>query len=183
MPNIPSLTGIAGGMQNAMLTNINAGFNATITRDCKTITITFVPKNFDEDVIITGFVNNNAVEINDNVFTPDQLTAGNTTLTLNQAQPFAGVYVFAFNQGEHSFSTAVLAGCALDCCLGDAMDDYSACPCDPAKSPKLEKAMKIYLLQTAARADLEGFFINAGRATEKYNKAINLCTSSCDCGC
>ena len=30
-----------------------------------------------------------SIEINDNVFTPDQLTAGNTTLTLNQAQPFA----------------------------------------------------------------------------------------------
>jgi hypothetical protein len=181
MPNIPNLSDIGG--YNAMLTNINAGFNATISKDCKTITLTFVPQNFEEDVIISGFVNGNGFNINDNVFTPDQLQAGNTTITLTQPVPFAGVYTFAFNQGEHSFTTAVLASCALDCCLGDAIDDYMLCPCDPTKSPKLEKAMKIYLLQKAAKADLEGFFINAGRAIEKYNKALNLCHSSCGCGC
>ena len=57
------------------------------------------------------------------------------------------------------------------------------CPCDPTKSPKIEKATKVFLLREGAKADLSAAIMNPGNALTKYNKANEICSSSCGCGC
>tara|TARA_Y100000816_G_scaffold286061_1_gene266596 strand:- start:12236 stop:12694 length:459 start_codon:yes stop_codon:yes gene_type:complete len=70
----------------------------------------------------------------------------------------------------------------IDCCIAKLVHDAinCTCKCDKCKED-LKLAEKIFLLLQAAEYDAT-LGITDG-ATDKYNKAKELCTERCACGC
>ena len=109
-------------------------------------------------------------------FTAAELSPVTAASQTGVAAELSGVYVFRVTEGQTISTAGVLAACTLDCCIANEINDFMSCPCDPTKSPKLEKA-------TGAEADLSAAIQNPDNALAKFNKATEICASSCGCGC
>ena len=163
--------------------------SVTISKDCEVITLKVLPIDPGGGVLtLTGAHNGSALNFTPNTF-PNPVAGQMISLTftadqLNSAgSELSGIYIFTAHQGTFKVSGGVVAACSLQCCIANEINEYMACPCDPTKSPKLEKATKVFLLAEGAQADLSATIPNPDNAIAKFNKAVSLCNSSCGCGC
>lgn len=170
--------------------------SANISKDCEVITVKIVSVSSSDPITVSASRNGTPIALNPNnfpappegqvfalSFSADQLTTITSNTSSGTAAELSGVYVFTASQGSEVAQSGVLAACTLDCCIANEINDYMACPCDPTESPKLDKATKVFLLREGAEADLSASILNPDNAIAKFNKATELCASSCGCGC
>ena len=164
--------------------------NAIITNDCKYI-----------NLVITGAPGNASIDIS----APDGTPSYNATVSIpsiGSANHLAylptalgtGDGVFSINvidsQQDSAFA-GVFGSCSLDCCIAKKVDILMQCGCGCLKcNESLVQAERVHLLISGIRADLSligsdtirntGLFKNA---VAKYNKALELCSDDCGCGC
>ena len=164
--------------------------NAIITNDCKYINLvmTGAPGNANIDIAAPdGTPSYNATvnipasgNANHLAYLPSALGTGDGVFSINvtdsqQDEAFAGVF----------------GSCSLDCCIAKKIDILMQCGCGCLKcNESLVQAERVHLLISGIRADLSligpdtirntGLFKNA---VEKYNKALELCSDDCGCGC
>jgi hypothetical protein len=76
----------------------------------------------------------------------------------------------------------VLGTCAIDCCMANLLNPVINCNCEGGDChDTIRKIEKILILIRCAVVDAANGDIAA--AQEKYNKAAELCDSTCDCNC
>ena len=114
--------------------------------------------------------------------------AGNDELDalIESITAFNGTFKFVFTDAIDSTNTSTtytVGTCSIDCCLANLIQTNLDCTCtDGDCCEDIKKAEKILILSRAATLDAANGDI-AG-ATEKYNKAVELCGDTpCDCNC
>jgi hypothetical protein len=114
--------------------------------------------------------------------------AGNAELDaiIESITSFNGLFNFEFidNVGEdiYTTSTYVLGTCAIDCCMANLLNPVINCNCEGGDChDTIRKIEKILILIRCAVVDAANG--NIAAAQEKYNKAVELCDSTCDCNC
>ena len=167
--------------------------SASISGDCEVIVVKIISTSDSDPITLSATRNGAAITLNPNVFPSGSIANGqilSLSFTASQLQgttvvnqtgttaELSGVYVFTASQGGAVAQAGVLAACNLDCCIANEINDYMNCPCDPTKSPKIEKATKVFLLREGAKADLSAAIMNPGNALPKYNKATEICSSA-----
>ena len=101
--------------------------------------------------------------------------------TIEVFDVYAGVSVYSAELGK----------CELDCCIAKKVDSLLGCDCECTKcSDTMITADRVHLLIVAIETDLaqigEDQATNASiitNSTDKYNKALELCSDSCGCNC
>ena len=169
--------------------------SVTISRDCEAITVKMIAMSGTSHSLLckrngatlalspNTFPNPVAGQIITLTFTASQLQATTVNNQTGTAAELTGVYMFTATDGTTTATGGVVAACNLDCCIANEINDFISCPCDPTESPKLEKATKVLLLREGAEADMSASIQNPDNALTKYNKALEICNSSCGCGC
>jgi len=111
---------------------------------------------------------------------------------------YSGIHVIGITStsstGVESESFAnILIGKTLDCCLADKVYKSLDCDCSDDKcNEELLDAQKMFLFKQSAEYALQSISTNASLtdirrvailtdAKNKYNKAIELCTTGCGC--
>lgn len=99
---------------------------------------------------------------------------------------FNGLFKFEFlsNNEEtiYTASTYALGTSAIDCCMANLLGTVINCNCEGGDCHDIiRKIEKILILIRCAVVDAANGDIAA--AQEKYNKAAELCDSTCDCNC
>lgn len=75
-----------------------------------------------------------------------------------------------------------LGTCAIDCCMANLLSTVINCNCDGGDCHDvIRKIEKILILIRCAVVDAANK--DVASALEKYNKAAELCDSTCDCNC
>jgi hypothetical protein len=96
-----------------------------------------------------------------------------------------GLYKFemiADDMSVETHSCYVLVTCAIDCCMANLLGTVINCNCEGGDCHDvIRKIEKILILIRCAVVDAANGDIAA--AQEKYNKAAELCDSTCDCNC
>lgn len=140
----------------------------------------------DVDTNEDGTINFNIDSLTDS---SNQLyNAGNAELDaiIEGITSFNGLFSFEFrsNSGEdiYTASTYTLGTCAIDCCMANLLGTVINCNCEGGDCHDvIRKIEKILILIRCAVVDAANGDIAA--AQEKYNKAAELCDSTCDCNC
>ena len=102
-----------------------------------------------------------------------------TALNMNSS----GVLKTTIDDGRGGRAVEYAVGTAdIQCCIAKLVHDsiHCTCKCDKCKED-LKLAERIYLLLQAAIFDATNGSVND--ATDKYQKAKELCTERCACGC
>jgi len=102
-----------------------------------------------------------------------------TALSMNSS----GVLRTTIDDGRGGRAVEYSVGTAdIQCCIAKLVHDaiHCTCKCDKCKED-LNLAERIYLLLQAAIFDAS--LGNVNDATDKYQKAKELCTERCACGC
>lgn len=140
----------------------------------------------DVDTNEDGTINFNINSLTDS--TNQLYDAGNAELDaiIEGITSFNGLFSFEFisNIGEdiYTASTYTLGTCAIDCCMANLLSTVINCNCDGGDCHDvIRKIEKILILIRCAVVDTANGDIAA--AQEKYNKAVELCDSTCDCNC
>ncbi len=114
--------------------------------------------------------------------------AGNAELDalIESITTFNGTFKFVFINADDNTNTSTtytVGTCSIDCCLANLIQANLDCTCtDGDCCEDIKKAEKILILSRAATLDAANGDIVG--ATEKYNKAVELCGSTpCDCNC
>ena len=104
-----------------------------------------------------------------------------------------GLYkVCLIEEGEEQTCNPVLIACDIDCCLTDLVNELLACACDcPKCASSLAVAQKVFLLLQAANSSATLASATYGSTnpgyyqdiSNKYQKAVELCDTSCGCDC
>ena len=164
-------------------------FSATISDDCKTITLAggtaaasvAVYKN----TFLTPLTGTSAV-LGQSLLSLDANGAATVTSdTLGLGTDLALEGVWKFNDGTTN-PCGVIGHCSIDCCLTKKMDAYvtNSCVCNNCDTD-LKLISEIYLLIKTADMSVKitpnPEFANA---YDKYSKASSLCNATgCDCNC
>jgi|TARA_B110000908_G_scaffold127905_1_gene150136 hypothetical protein len=102
------------------------------------------------------------------------------------------VTVVSYINGAEKDRRSVLLNCDIDCCLSKLTNELIDCSCDCARCSKtLAKAQKVMLLIKSAEYAVKqsnkvittlqtGYITDA---SNKYNKAREVCDNSCGCDC
>jgi hypothetical protein len=138
------------------------------------------------DTSLTGTINFNVNTLTDS---SNQLyDQGDAELDalIESITNFNGLFKFEFtsNIGEEIFtaSTYALGTSAIDCCMANLLGTVINCNCEGGDCHDvIRKIEKILILIRCAVVDAANGDIAA--AQEKYNKAAELCDSTCDCNC
>lgn len=140
----------------------------------------------DVDTNEDGTINFNIDSLTDS--TNQLYDAGNAELDaiIEGITSFNGLFSFEFtsNIGEdlYTASTYTLGTCAIDCCMANLLGTVINCNCEGGDCHDvIRKIEKILILIRCAVVDTANGDIAA--AQEKYNKAAELCDSTCDCNC
>ena len=164
-------------------------FTATISDDCKTITLAGGTAAAAVEVYKNTFITPLSGTSTNLGFSTVNLDAeGNCTVTsstLGLGTDVALEGVFKFNDGTTN-QCCVVAACSFDCCLTKKMDAYITGSCTCGQCCKdLKLISEIYLLiQTAAMSAQITPNPEFENAYTKYSKASSLCNSAgCDCNC
>jgi hypothetical protein len=99
---------------------------------------------------------------------------------------FNGLFKFEFTSNDEEVnyiaSTYALGTSAIDCCMANLLSTVINCNCEGGDCHDvIRKIEKILILIRCAVVDAANGDIAA--AQEKYNKAAELCDSTCDCNC
>ena len=146
--------------------------------------------NPDVDTYSDGTVNFNVSSLISGTNT--LYDAGNATLDaiIEGITSFNGLFNFEFtsNDGEvfYTASTYILGICSVDCCMANLVSSVINCSCgcdceDDICNATLKKVEKILILIKCAVIDATTG--DPASALTKYNKALELCDSTCDCNC
>jgi len=96
-----------------------------------------------------------------------------------------GLYKFVMtvdSENGEVKETYVLGTCAIDCCMANLLSTVINCNCEGGDCHDvIRKIEKILILIRCAVVDAANG--NIAAAQEKYNKAAELCDSTCDCNC
>lgn len=96
-----------------------------------------------------------------------------------------GLYKFemiADDESNETHSCYALGTCAIDCCMANLLGTVINCTCGESECHDIiRKIEKILILIRCAVVDAANGDIAS--AQEKYNKAAELCDSTCDCNC
>ncbi len=143
-----------------------------------------------------NYVNIDTVNATNWLFNIEQLTdptwnelynVGNTELDalIESITNLNGLYKFVMtvdNENGEFKETYVLGTCAIDCCMANLLGTVINCNCEGGDCHDvIRKIEKILILIRCAVVDAANGDIAA--AQEKYNKAAELCDSTCDCNC
>ena len=115
---------------------------------------------------------------------------GNINVPTDNLPVQYGVYrVCIKEQGIEYGCKPALIKCDIDCCLTKLTDELLDCSCDcPKCALSLAKAQKVFLLIQAAiesvnlagTSQSDGYYLDI---LSKYNKAKEICDTSCGCDC
>mgnify|MGYP003659596816 CR=1 FL=1 len=161
---------------------------ATITPDCKHLNLVINAAQGNVDISITSGTNSGSTSVNVPV-------SGSTNILLYLPTVVGtGDGVFRISGTDSNGDDAwagVVGSCSLDCCIAKKVDTLLECGCGCAKcSDALTHAERVHLLISGIRSDLS--FIESNNANNtalfvnaeaKYNKALDLCSDDCGCGC
>ena len=114
---------------------------------------------------------------------------GIITVTATDEPPATGSCQDGQDPGTSSAS--ILASCELDCCLAKKTLALTNCDCESSKCDgELQEAQKLFLyiqsMNTLLRQVGSDMSINSGiesQAMDIYDKAKQLCLTSCGCNC
>lgn len=114
--------------------------------------------------------------------TPSGISISYTPQTLG-VQNFEGLIQITVNDGANVSDYGVVGTCSVDCCIAKLTESAinCTCKCDKCKE-ELDRAKKIFLLLQSSIYAAEQA-LNFEDALDKYNKAKELCTEVCACGC
>ena len=155
-------------------------FSATISDDCKTITLS----GGTGGAVVTVYKNDFTTALTGTSVT---LNGGGTTaviatsLGLTADSELNGVY--RFDDGTNP-PVGCVGACDIDCCIAKQMDSYlqDSCGCGQC-SKEIEFISKIYLLMKSSKASVRLANPEFTNAYDKYIKASTLCTQTCKCNC
>ena len=118
---------------------------------------------------------------------------GVITVPIDNLSSQYGLYkICLIEDEEEQICKPVLISCDIDCCLTDLVNELLACACDcPKCASTLAKAQKIFLLLQSAQSAVDLANTTEGSVNmgyykdilKKYEKAVELCDSSCGCDC
>ncbi len=115
----------------------------------------------------------------------DMYDSGNDELDaiIESITTFNGIFKVEIDDGTDTVQFYSVGTCSIDCCLANLIQANLDCTCtDGDCCEDIKKAEKILILTRAAI--LDGANGDIVGATEKYNKAVELCGSTpCDCNC
>lgn len=144
----------------------------------------------------SNYVNIDTVNATNWLFNIEQLTdptwnelynAGDAELDalIESITNLNGLYKFVMtvdSENGEVKETYVLGTCAIDCCMANLLGTVINCNCEGGDCHDvIRKIEKILILIRCAVVDAANGDIAA--AQEKYNKAAELCDSTCDCNC
>lgn len=172
-----------------------------VSADCKAISsaVAIHIENYDISVfLIEGDVQteiyrgvDNSQEVNtvhvhnliDSNFNELYGVSDETDAIIESITNFNGIYKIEVTDGTTTIDYYSVGTCAVDCCLANLIQTNLDCTCTNGDCCEdIKKAEKIFILikgaiLDAANADIAG-------ATEKYNKAVEICDAQpCDCNC
>ena len=104
-------------------------------------------------------------------------------IIIESVTSFDGLFKVTIDDGDTTERVYSIGTCSIDCCLANLIQANLDCTCtDGDCCEDIKKAEKILILTRAAILDCANGDIVG--ATEKYNKAVELCGSTpCDCNC
>ena len=155
-----------------------------ITNDCKNIIVS-APT-------LTTAGASATIKITNGNFSSNELTLNALVSTLTIATSDIGTDkgVFHVKYSEDGVllkEAGVVANCDILCCLSKKVDKLLDCSADCSKcASELAEAQQIFLLIKSAETELAGSSVNAAKianATNKYNKAAEICGGHCGCNC
>ena len=116
---------------------------------------------------------------------PVTLIEGQAAIVFNINYETSGVVEATVKNTDGVVITRVftVSTCKIDCCIAALVESAikCTCKCDKCKE-ELDRAEKIFLLLQSAVYAAE-VAENIQDATDKYNKANEMCTEVCACGC
>lgn len=157
-----------------------------LSSNCKTISLRVDEADFSttfsgtDTITITTSKNLNPVTL-----TAPTVADGILTISSNLSDLLKGVIKIVINDSASTTLATFysIATCDIDCCIAKLVESAITCDCHCDKCKEdLDRAEKIHLLLQASRyaAEQEG---NYQDAVDKYNRAQEMCTEVCACGC
>lgn len=159
-------------------------FTSMITNDCKNIVV-------HPPSLITGSATA-TIKITNGAFSSAELPLNALMSVLTVATSDIGTdkgvfHIQYFEDGALLREGAVVATCDILCCLSKKVDKLLDCSADCSKcASELAEAQQIFLLLKSAETELSGSNVDAAKilnATDKYNKAAEICGGHCGCNC
>tara|TARA_R110002012_G_scaffold2124_9_gene10201 strand:+ start:13439 stop:13933 length:495 start_codon:yes stop_codon:yes gene_type:complete len=159
-------------------------FKSTITNDCKTIVV-HPPSLQQAGAVPTIEITNGASTSGVLPVTQDQSVIIIPTHNIGTDK---GVFhVKYYEDGKLIMQKGVVATCDILCCLSKKVDKLLDCSADCSKcASELAEAQKIFLLLKSAETEVAGTGVteaNIVNATNKYDKAAEICGGHCGCDC
>ena len=184
------------------------GSNLTISPNCSTLSINV--SNIDESGYIANLYLVEG-EASTQIFQSDVQTTGPATITIEDLTnsevnllygqsetpteldgiiegitSFNGLVNFTlidnFEEAVETPASYILGTCAIDCCMANLLGTVINCNCEGGDCHDvIRKIEKILILIRCAVVDAANGDIAAAQL--KYNKAAELCDSTCDCNC
>jgi hypothetical protein len=149
----------------------------TISPNCDQVYFNLVIPNLDGEVTIN--LSNGADAAQSFI-----ASAQNGFVAINVNFLSKGVVTYQIVKTDTVVKTGyVIASCEIDCCIAKLTEEAIMCYCKcDSCNEQLKRAYKVSLLLQAAKfaAETESNFDDA---ISKYNKAKELCTEVCACGC
>lgn len=125
----------------------------------------------------------NIADLTNSTFNELYDTDPDLDLIIESITSFDGLFKVTIDDGDTTEIVYSIGTCSIDCCLANLIQNNLDCNCSGDDCCEdIKKAEKILILTRAAILDAANADI-AG-ATEKYNKAVELCGATpCDCNC
>lgn len=157
----------------------------TFSNECKTISIvmpttelatSYTPTSIQ---VVNTLASGELISITDIDVTEGVITATGEVSEL----PLDGVVTITVTDGSNTDTFYTISSCQIDCCIANLLVSAleCTCKCDQCQYD-LIRAEKIHLMLQAARFAAENEKDNQN-AIALYDKARDLCTEVCACGC
>jgi len=125
----------------------------------------------------------NIADLTNSTFNELYNTDPDLDLIIESITSFDGLFKVTIDDGDTTEIVYSIGTCSIDCCLANLIQNNLDCNCSGDDCCEdIKKAEKILILIRAAILDAANADIVG--ATEKYNKAVELCGATpCDCNC
>ena len=152
--------------------------SVTLSPDCKRLTAVVVDASGTVDFTYYNYITGTTFE--------DTIAVVSTVATWDITSDDIGEImngVITITEGTNGTTLSAIGACEINCCIAGLVQAAIDCHCQCAKCDEdLKIAEKVDLLLKSAQYTA---FSNANisDAILKYNKAKDLCTATCACGC
>jgi len=161
---------------------------STITPDCKYLNLVVTGAQGDASINIFNGDFSDSITVN----IPSSGTANQLLFLESTVGTGNGVFRISGtdSNGDEAFAGS-LGSCSLDCCIAKKVDELLGCGCGCTKcNEALRQAERVHLLISGIESDLSLLGMDNSQnialytnAEAKYNKALELCSDDCGCGC